>query len=105
MHDSRDSLTAELRSNQTKIKNTLTEIQSNLDTLGMPVYLSDWVSAFSSGHDSGVQDQVPNRAPCREPASPSGSISASVCLLWINKILKKNFFNKNKKPGCSYSQS
>ena len=31
--DSRDSLTAELRSNQAKIKNTLTEMQSKLDVL------------------------------------------------------------------------
>ena len=31
--DSRDSLTAELRSNQAKIKNTLTEMQSKLDAL------------------------------------------------------------------------
>ena len=31
--DSRDSLTAEMRSNQTKIKNTLTEMQSELDAL------------------------------------------------------------------------
>ena len=31
--DSRDSLTAEMRSNQAKMKNTLTEMQSKLDAL------------------------------------------------------------------------
>ena len=39
--DSRDSLTAELRSNQAKIKNTLTEMQSKLDAVTARVRETD----------------------------------------------------------------
>ena len=39
----------------------------------------------------GSWDRVPYQAPCRESASPSACVSAplSLCLSWINKILKK----------------
>ena len=37
----------------------------------------------------GSWDWVPHQAPCMEPASPSACVSASLCLSWINKILRK----------------
>ena len=43
-------------------------------------------------------DQVPYQALCEEPASSSAYVSASLCLLWINKQnLKKN---KQEKQFC-----
>ena len=43
----------------------------------------------------GSWDVVPHQDPCRKPASPSAYVSASlsVCLSWINKILKKKLVN------------
>ena len=62
--------------------------------LGWP---SGWVSAFSSGVILESQDRVPHQAPCVETASPpSASVSASLCLSWINKYYLKKKKKKKK---------
>ena len=60
----------------------------------MPGCLSGWASAFGSECDPGVPGSSPTSAPCLTSA-PSAYVSAflSLCLSWINKICKKNFFN------------
>ena len=66
--------------------------------------LGKWSKVLAEGHLGGSAverlplaqglilefwDRVPYQAPCMEPASPSAYVSASLCLSWINKNLKK----------------
>ena len=50
----------------------------------------------------GSWDQVPHRAPCFVGASPSASVS--LCLSWINKVLKKKQTRTELGPRCSGSR-
>ena len=61
--------------------------------------MAQWLrSAFGWGCDPGSWDQVLHQVPHREPAPPSASVSAplSVCLPWINKILKERKEKRKK---------
>ena len=59
---------------------------------GSPRWLSGLVLPSAQGVILETWDQVPHQSPCMEPASPSvcvsPSLSLSVCLPWINKIIK-----------------
>ena len=57
----------------------------SIDSQGMPEGLSGWASAFGSGRDPRIQDWVPHQAPFGEPASPSACVSASLCVILMNK--------------------
>ena len=52
---------------------------------------------LAQGVIPGFWDRVLPLAPCREPAFPSACVSASLCLSWINKILKKKFLLTDEK--------
>ena len=59
--------------------------------LGAAGWLSDWASAFGSGHDPGVLGSSPaSGSPPRSLLLPLPvSLPLSLCLSWINNILKK----------------
>ena len=53
-------------------------------------HLGGWASAFSSGHDPGVLESSPTSGSPREAwFSLCLCLCRSVCVSWINKILKK----------------
>ena len=57
--------------------------------LGAPGWLSGWASVLAQVRILGFWDPVLHQVPCRKPTSPSAYVSASLCLSWINRILKK----------------
>ena len=66
----------------------ISHIALKIHLLGSPGRLSS--AAFSPGPDPGDLWLSPTSGSLQgEPASPSACVSASLFLLWINKILKK----------------
>ena len=52
----------------------------------------------------GPCDPFPHRASCMVPASPSACVSESLCLSWINKILKKKKYIQKRHRGHSVAE-